>query len=53
MRIALLCVLGCWVCDACVAPAERCQGPLQQINPQPRSQTSQTSPSAEPDQSRP
>jgi hypothetical protein len=53
MRIALGCVLAGLVCGACVAPPERCQGPLQQINPSSYSPTSQTPTPTEPDESRP
>jgi hypothetical protein len=53
MRITLGCVLVSLVCGACVAPAERCQGSLQQINPPPNSATSQTSAPTEPDKSHP
>ena len=52
MRISVWCVLACFLCGACVSPAERCQGPLQPINP-PASIAAQTPSAADPDESRP
>jgi hypothetical protein len=49
LRMASCGIAACLLCVACVTPAQRCDGPLEPINPPQHSGASQTPSAAEVD----